>query len=126
MGSFNWALVAGPLSPLKPAVPFPATVVITPFDDLADAVVTGVGDVEVAGGVYGDAFGDWFNWALMAGPLSPLKPGVPFPATVVITPSETLRTRLLPGVGDVQVAGGVHGDALGRSTGRWWLARCRR
>ena len=32
----------------------------------------------------------------MAGPLSPLKPGVPFPATVVITPFETLRMRLLP------------------------------
>ena len=32
---------------------------------------------------------------LVAGPLSPLKPGNPFPATVVITPFETLRTRLL-------------------------------
>jgi len=35
------------------------------------------------------------NWALVAGPLSPLKPGVPVPATVVITPFETLRMRLL-------------------------------
>ena len=35
------------------------------------------------------------NSALVAGPLSPLKPAVPFPATVVITPFETLRMRLL-------------------------------
>jgi hypothetical protein len=33
------------------------------------------------------------NWALVAGPLSPLKPGIPSPATVVITPFEILRTR---------------------------------
>ena len=37
-----------------------------------------------------------FNCALVAGPLSPPKPGVPFPATVVITPFETLRMRWLP------------------------------
>src|ERR1039457_3665409 len=34
-----------------------------------------------------------FSWALVAGPLSPPKLIVPFPATVVITPLETLRTR---------------------------------
>jgi hypothetical protein len=34
-----------------------------------------------------------FNWALVAGPLSPLEPAVPFPATVVITPFATLRMR---------------------------------
>ena len=33
-GRLNWALVAGPLSPLNPYVPFPAMVVITPFDTL--------------------------------------------------------------------------------------------
>jgi hypothetical protein len=32
-------------------------------------------------------------WALVAGPLSPLKPNIPFPATVAITPFETLRMR---------------------------------
>ena len=31
-GSFNSALVAGKLSPMLPCVPFPATVVITPFE----------------------------------------------------------------------------------------------
>ncbi len=66
-----------------------------PVRDFADAVVTAVGNVKVAGGVHGDADGA-FNWALVAGPLSPLKPDVPFPATVVITPFETLRMRLLP------------------------------
>jgi hypothetical protein len=30
LGRYNWALVAGPLSPLKPCVPFPATRVKTP------------------------------------------------------------------------------------------------
>jgi len=39
------------------------------------------------------------TWALVAGPLSPLKPpsrAAPLPATVVITPPETSRMRLLP------------------------------
>src|ERR1039457_2023572 len=40
----------------------------------------------------------WFNWALVAGPLSPLNPAVPFPATVVITPFETLKMRLSLGL----------------------------
>src|ERR1035441_4104970 len=33
-GWFNSALMAGPLSPLNPAVPLPAVVVITPLDTL--------------------------------------------------------------------------------------------
>ena len=37
--------------------------------------------------------GNWENSALVAGPSSPLKPDIPLPATVVITPSETLRIR---------------------------------
>jgi hypothetical protein len=36
------------------------------------------------------------NPALVAGPLSPLKPVVPFPATVVMTPFEILRMRVFP------------------------------
>src|ERR1035441_1467067 len=79
--------------PLKPGVPFPATVVITPFETLrmqhplsamyrlpVESTATPVG---------------LSNWALVAGPLSPLKPAVPFPATVVIIPFATLRIRLL-------------------------------
>jgi hypothetical protein len=41
-------------------------------------------------------FGKRPNWALVAGPLSPLNPAVPFPATVVITPPATMRMQLLP------------------------------
>ena len=107
--------MAGPLSPLKPPLKprFPGSRHggDHPVRDLADAAVASVGDVEVAGGVHGDAGGE-YNWALVAGPLSPLKPGTPFPATVVITPFETLRMRRCH-VGDVEVAGGVHGDAVG-------------
>ena len=89
------ALAARPLSPLKPGVPFPATVVITPLETLrmrlfsvspmyrlpAESTATPVRSL---------------NWALVAGPPSPLKPCVPFPATVVITPFETMRRREAP------------------------------
>jgi len=83
-------------------VPFP-TVVITPIRNHADAVVLPVGDIQVARGVRGDAFG-FVQFGAVAGPLSPLKPVIPFPATVVITPFETLRMRLLPDSTDVHVA----------------------
>src|ERR1017187_4270072 len=90
VGPFNWALVAGPLSPST--LPPPATVVITPFETLrmrelpssamytlpAESTETPVGP---------------FNWAPVAGPLSPST--LPPPATVVITPFEILRMRLL-------------------------------
>ena len=109
-GPLNWALVAGPLSPLKPAVPFPATVVITPFETLRTRLLLESAIYRLPAESTATPRGR-YNWALVAGPLSPLKPPSPFPATVVITPFETLRMRLLPSVGDVQVAGGVHGDA---------------
>ena len=54
-----------------------------------------VGDVQVAGGVDGGAIGI-VELALVAGPPSPVKPAVPFPATVVMVPFETFRMRLLP------------------------------
>jgi hypothetical protein len=40
-------------------------------------------------------FGGQRRTARLVGPLSPLLPAVPFPATVAITPFETLRTQLL-------------------------------
>jgi hypothetical protein len=58
--------------------------------------------------------------------LSPLKPDVPFPATVVITPWETLRTRLLlesAMYGLPAESAATQGD---RSIGRWWPGCCRR
>ena len=111
-GKSNWALVAGPLSPLKPCVPFPATVVITPLETLRMRWLEASAMYRLPAAVHGDTVGV-INCAPVAGPLSPLKPCVPLPATVVITPFETLRMRWLARVGDVQVAGGVHGDAVG-------------
>src|ERR1035438_3963196 len=95
-GLYSPALVAGPVSPLKPPVPFPATVVITPLETLrmrllpesaiyrspAESTTTPEG---------------WFSWAPVAGPSSPLKPWVSLPAAVVIIPFETLRMALTIG-----------------------------
>ena len=51
------AAVAAPPSPVNPAVPVPATVEIVPVQgDLTDAVVPGVGDVEIAGRVERQAY----------------------------------------------------------------------
>src|ERR1035438_437679 len=131
-GLLNSALVAGPPSPVKPDVPFPATVLITPFETLrmrllkvsatyrlpiestailhayplpATVVITPFDTLRTRLfpssamkrlPAESKATSDGPpNWALVAKPLSPLKPNVPFPATVVITPFDTLRTRLL-------------------------------
>src|SRR5882724_9570617 len=55
LGWFNCALVAGPPSPLKPGAPFPATVSDHSVRDFAYAVVAPVCNIQVAGGVHGDA-----------------------------------------------------------------------
>ena len=57
MGRLSWAEVARPLSPEKPGVPVPAMVVMMPVVtvELADAVVVGVGEVEIVDGVEGEA-----------------------------------------------------------------------
>ena len=87
--------MAGPPSPLKPRVPFPAAVEITPFATLRMRLFCQSAMYRVPAVSTAMPCGS-FNWALVAGPLSPLKPRVPFPATVVITPFESLRTRMLP------------------------------
>src|ERR1035441_7464316 len=86
------SVVAGPLSPLKPAIPFPATVVITPLETLRTRWLNPSEMYRLPAGSAGTAVGA-HNWALVAAPLSPPKPAFPLPATVVITPFETLRTR---------------------------------
>ena len=91
MGSLNSALVAGPLSPLKPCVPFPATVVITPFETLRMRLLTVSAMYRLPAESTATPAGR-YNWALVAGPLSP-QASEPPPATVVITPFETLRMR---------------------------------
>src|SRR5271156_2422607 len=73
LGPFNCALEAGPLSPLKPAVPFPATVVITPFETLLILLVPESAMYRLPAESTATLSG-LDNWALAAGPLSPLKP----------------------------------------------------
>src|ERR1039457_3865884 len=96
-GSNNSAEVAGPLSPLKPRVPLPATVLIVPagvtfrirlFIRSAMKRLPALSTATSLG---------WFSSAAVAGPPSPLKPAVPLPATVLIVPAAvTFRMRLLP------------------------------
>ena len=92
----SWADVAGPLSPLKPKLPFPATVVIVPAAltlrirllplSVKRKPPSGVAATPQTPEIC----------AAVAGPLSPLKPEFPVPATVVIIPAgETLRIRAL-------------------------------
>src|ERR1700675_47758 len=82
------------VSPLKPAVPFPATVVITPFETLQTRLLPESATYRLPAKSTATLEGE-FNWALVAGPLSPLKPVVPFPATAVIAPFETFQMWLL-------------------------------
>src|SRR5215813_15405432 len=87
------AAVAGPPSPLKPDVPSPATVEMTPSGVILrmrlDAATKRLPAPSAATPV-GEEI-----WAAVAGPPSPLKPDVPSPATVEMTPSGViLRMRL--------------------------------
>ncbi len=86
------AFRAGPPSPEEARFPLPATVVMMPPDTLrmrklpesemkrlpAESTASPVG---------------LLSEALVAGPPSPENPPMPLPATVVIRPFETLRTR---------------------------------
>jgi len=64
--------------------------------------------------------------AEVAGPLSPVYPAVPFPATVVITPAgETLRTRLLFPSAMSTLPSGIAATSVGpltRATMAWKLS----
>ena len=91
------AIVAGPPSPLKPALPgVPATVVITPaVSILRMAVFHESAMYRLPEASSAKPWGALI-WAMAAGPPSPLWPPVPVPATVVITPAvSTLRMRWL-------------------------------
>ena len=94
-GFASAALVAGPSSPLKPATPFPATVLMTPVEadtkrmrllDLSAIHKSPDAPTATPVGPQSDA--------LVAGPLSPLKPLVPFPATVQMSPEEADTRRM--------------------------------
>ena len=80
------ASVAGPSSPLFPAVPVPATRVITPAADTLRTSLLPVSAIRnPPSAVTATPRGPW-SWASVAGPSSPLFPAVPVPATRVITP----------------------------------------
>src|SRR5664280_1894343 len=85
VGPNNDALVAGILAPLKQHVPFPATVVITPPDTLRMRALPESAMYRLPAESTARPPG-LFNCALVAGPLSPLNPAVPLPATRVKTP----------------------------------------
>ena len=67
----------------------------TTSSDFADAGVIAVANVEISGAIHGNT--DWTGYlGGCRGPSSPLNPGSPVPATVVMRPSlPTLRTRSL-------------------------------
>ncbi len=88
---FKVAVVAGPPSPEKPVDPLPATVVMIPFRPTlrmrpqAAKKMFPAGSTAIACAKH--------NEALVAGPPSPEKPGMPLPATTVRIPStETFIT----------------------------------
>src|SRR5436189_1417303 len=95
-GSFNCDAAAGPPSPLKLYVPLPATVVITWVDGSVRRILKlKLSAINRLPALPSAMPLGAFNSAEVASPPSPLKPGVPSPAIVVITPvaASTLRIR---------------------------------
>ena len=90
MGLPKFALVGGPLSPPKPLVPFPAATPITPPETSKTRLATESAMYRLPEGSTAMPMGD-SNCALMAGPFWPT--GAPPPASVVMMPPETLRSR---------------------------------
>src|SRR5437762_3324545 len=82
--------------------------------DVADAVVTGVYDVKIAGGVHGDAGG---NKQLSAGSRTVVaaETGFPISRHGGDHAGRDLADAVVTGVSDVKVAGGVHSQAVGIS-----------
>src|SRR4029453_12154140 len=96
VGLVRLAAVAGPASPENPPKPFPATVVITPVPAstrrMRRLVVSAIHRFPAASTA--PPVGS-VRLAAVAGPASPEKPNVPFPATVLTAPvtASTLTTR---------------------------------
>src|SRR5882672_10232637 len=88
----NRALVAGPLLTGN-ATPPPATVVITPSEILRMRELWLSATYRFPTESTAIAMGP-LSCTFVAGPPSPAEPVVPFPASVVIAPLETLRVRL--------------------------------
>src|ERR1039457_1120884 len=93
-GSESDALIAGPPSPAKVAVPLPAIVVIVPPETLRMRLLEESAMYRLPAESIATPSGT-FSAALVADPPSPENPAVPLPATVVILPPDTFKTRLL-------------------------------
>ncbi len=96
VGSCSCALVAGPPSPLKPDVPIPATVEMNPLRSTIRTRALRRSAIKRLPALSNAMPVGFCSCALVARPPSPLNPGVPVPATVVMTPLVfTIRTRAL-------------------------------
>src|SRR6185369_15582372 len=93
------ALVAGPPSPNGPLPTRPAKVVIVPCADTRLTVPVAKSAMYILPLRSASTADGTERAALVAGPPSPENPLVPLPATVVIIPPDTLRTRWLPASG---------------------------
>ena len=119
LGAGGRAVVAA-----ETCVPFPATVVITPFETLRMRLLQVVRDVEVAGGVHGDAdrkvqLGAGGRAVVAAETSRPVSRHGGDHAV------RDLADAAVCIVGDVQVAGESTATPWGRTTERWWPGRCR-
>ena len=95
-GKNSRAAVAGPPSPLKPLLPVPATVVMTPAVSTLRIRWFHVSAMKRLPAPSTATSAGKNSRAAVAGLPSPLNPWLPKPATVVMTPAEsTLRTRAL-------------------------------
>ena len=80
----------------------------------AHAVPAEFGNIKIAEAINSRLRGA-FNGAFTARAPSPAEPAVPVPATVEIVPcGEIFRTRLLPQIGDIHVAGQIHRQTVGQ------------
>ncbi|RYG51427.1 hypothetical protein EON66_10770 [archaeon] len=92
--------MAAPPSPLKPAVPVPATLLMLPLSStrrmrwlLVSAMNSTTPPVTEL--YHADTPFGYSSCAAVAGPPSPLKPGVPVPATLLMMPLSSTR-RMQP------------------------------
>ena len=83
-GAFSSAAMAGPPSPEKPAVPFPATVVITPAVSIFRMRELPESEMKILPWASTAIPEGALTCAALAGPLSPENPGVPLPAIIAM------------------------------------------
>ena len=116
-GLFKRAPVAGPKSPLKPAVPVPAIVVMMPLVATLRTTLESRSAMKTLPAASMAMPMGKFSCARVAGPPSPELPARPLPAKRVRTPAAVdLEDRVQ--AGEVDVAGSIAGQASGVADGR--------